>query len=441
MKENLSPKEIKYIKRRLARNIRRAIEGVFSVAVISGARQVGKSTMIQNEFQDFAYYTLDDYETVDLLRTDPEFIFKKSDRIVIDEVQKYPDILNTVKLAVDRDKNKKVILSGSSNILLMKNVSETLAGRAAYFELLPMTYGEYKGIETPNNFLNLWKGEKANIEENAQCSDSTNGNKNNTNTNTNTNYNGDGNCIVDTEGLMLKGFMPANITRKSNEDVLMWMDAYIKTYLERDLRQLSQIESLIDFRKLMQVLALRTANILKQSEVAKDSGLSPATTYRYIKLLEVSNIIERVPSFFTNRVKRVIKSPKIFFIDVGLAVFLSGYYDKESLLKAREYGSFFETMVFLHLKSLCNTLTPQAKLYYFRTTSQKEVDFIIEHGNKILAIEVKAKESPKLRDVKNLVYFMDNHPETVLGLVLHKGNEIKWLTSKILSVPWWWLEG
>lgn len=419
MKENLSPKETKYIKRRLARNIRRAIEGVFSVVVISGARQVGKSTMIQNEFQDFAYYTLDDYDTIDLLRTDPEFIFKKHDRIVIDEVQKYPDILNMVKLTVDRDENKKIILSGSSNILLMKNVSETLAGRAAYFELLPMTYGEYKGIESPSNFLNLWKGEKANIEENIQCSDS----------------------IVDTEDLMLKGFMPANITRKSNEDVLMWMDGYIKTYLERDLRQLSQIESLIDFRKLMQVLALRTANMLKQAEVAKDSGLSPATTYRYIKLLEVSNIIERVPSFFTNRVKRVIKSPKIFFIDVGLAVFLSGYYDRESLLKAREYGNFFETMVFLHLKSLCHTLTPQAKLYYFRTTSQKEVDFIMEHGNKILAIEVKAKESPKLRDVKNLIYFMDNHPETILGLVLHKGNKVRWLTSKILSAPWWWLEG
>ncbi|WP_025209079.1 AAA family ATPase [Hippea sp. KM1] len=130
MKENLSPKETKYIKRRLAGNIRRAIEGIFSVAVISGARQVGKSTMIQNEFQDFAYYTLDDYDTIDLLRTDPEFIFKKHDRIVIDEVQKYPDILNTVKLTVDRDENKKIILSGSSNILLMKNISETLAGRA-----------------------------------------------------------------------------------------------------------------------------------------------------------------------------------------------------------------------------------------------------------------------------------------------------------------------
>jgi len=429
MKENLSPKGIKYIKRRLAKNIRRAIEGAFSVAVISGARQVGKSTMIQNELQDFAYYTLDDYDTIDLLRTDPEFIFKNNDKIVIDEVQKYPDILNTVKLTVDKDKNKKVILSGSSNILLMKNVSETLAGRAAYFELLPMTYGEYIGLETPNNFLNLWKGEKANIEEGILDNYS----KNNTNTKNDS--------IVDTEDLMLKGFMPANITRKNNEDVLMWMDGYIKTYLERDLRQLSQIESLIDFRKLMQVLALRTANILKQSDVAKDSGLSPATTYRYIKLLEVSNIIDRVPSFYTNRVKRVIKSPKVFFIDVGLAVFLSGYYDKKSLIKAREYGSFFETMVFLHLKSLCNTLTPQAKLYYFRTTSQKEVDFIIEHGNKILAIEVKAKESPKLRDVKNLIYFMDNHPETVLGLVLHNGNEVRWLTSKILSVPWWWLEG
>ena len=121
-------------------------------------------------------------------------------------------------------------------------------------------------------------------------------------------------------------------------------------------------------------------------------------------------------------------------------MFLSGYYDKESLIKAREYGSFFETMVFLHLKSLCSTLTPQAKLYYFRTVSQKEVDFIIEYGNKVLPVEVKARENPKLKDVKNLLYFLDNHPETVMGLVVHKGSEVKRLTSKILSVPWWWLE-
>ena len=410
VKENISHDETKYIKRRVANILKEALNR-FSVAVLTGARQVGKSTLLLNEFKEFAYFTMDDFDVVETLKADPLFIFSKYDKVIVDEAQKFPEVLNSVKLIVDRYKNKKIILSGSSNLLLMKSVTESLAGRAFYCELLPMSYGEFKGKTTINNFLNLWKKIlPKNVPQEK----------------------------IDIKELLLKGFMPANLLSK--KDHVLWFDSYVKTYLERDLRELSQIDSLIDFRKLMQALALRVGNILKQSEISRDLSISSPTTSRYIKLLEVSNIVERVYGFYRNKGKRLLKSPKIYFTDPGLAVFLSGYFDKDSLAASKEFGSFFENIVFFHLKSLCNLITPPANIYYFRDLTGKEVDFILEYGRKLLAIEVKATKDVSIKEAKNLIYFMDLYPETILGLILYQGDEIKQITSNIAAVPWWLID-
>jgi predicted AAA+ superfamily ATPase len=413
MKEYISSYETKYIKRRLTPKIKDALQK-FPVIVISGARQVGKSTMLLNEFSDFSYFTLDDFDTIDMIKTDPLHIFNQYENIIIDESQKLPEIFDTIKFIVDRDKRKRIILSGSSNILLMKNITESLSGRALYFELMPFTFGEFNGRIDPVNFTNLLEKK---IDNSLTTKD------------------------ISINKLMLKGFMPPNILEEDDyKNVILWLDGYIKTYLERDLRQLSQIDSIIDFRKLMQMLALRTGNILKQADISKDTGISTATTHRYIKLLEISNIIERIPAYFSNRGKRLVKSPKIFFIDTALAIFLSGYFDEDTLSNSREIGGFFETMIFIHLKSLCSMLTPHARLYYWRTVSGREVDFIIEYGKKLLALEVKLSSNVLTRDIKNILSFIDDYTETTLGIILYTGNEIKWLHSKVVAIPWWYLD-
>jgi hypothetical protein len=450
MKENISHGETKYIKRRLAIIVREAIEK-FSVVVISGARQVGKSTMLTNEFSDFTYFTLDNFDTIDMIKADSSFIFKQHDFIIIDEAQKFPAIFNAIKLAVDNDKNKRIIISDSSNILLMKNITESLAGRALYFEMMPITFGEINGILTPTNFLNLWKDNYAdfntkNIKKNENIYDSKkflddldddDNDKKSINENKKICAIVQNNSLV---SLMMKGFMPRNIMAKDQNDVTLWLDGYVKTYLERDLRDLSQVESIIDFRKVMQVLALRTGNILNQADVSRDTGISNSTIYRYIKLLEISNIIERIPGFFTSKGKRITKSPKIYFVDPALSIFLSGYFDEESLGSSRKLGGYFETTVFFHLKCLCEMLKPPAKIHYWRTVLGKEVDFILEYGEKLLAIEVKITKNPLVKDIKNLLIFIDEHPETVIGILLHTGQEVKWLNSKVIAVPWQWID-
>lgn len=387
----------------------------FPVTVLTGARQVGKSTLLRHEFPEFTYRTLDDFALREQARIDPQSLWVDTDRIIIDEAQKQPGLFDAIKLAVDRsDRRKKFILSGSANLLLMEKVTESLAGRAVYAELFPMTWGEAEGIVHPANFSRLW-------EEEPDLAESRVG-------------------AIDPIPFLLRGFMPPVLALKGNTEVLSWLEGYVKTYLERDLRELSQVDSLVDFRKVMRMLALRTGNLLNQADVARDSGTSAATAHRYIRLLEVSNLFERVPSYSGNRTKRLVKSPKTFSLDPALAVFLAGYYDTGSVARSRELGAFFETLVHLHLRAHCEGMTPRATLHYWRTVAGQEVDFVVEHGRRLLAFEVKHTTNPSPSDIRGLLAFLADHPAAARGILVHAGDRIVRLHSRVLAVPWWWLD-
>ncbi|MBI5205163.1 MAG: ATP-binding protein [Nitrospirae bacterium] len=414
MNDNHSGKELIYRKRWITPQVK-AAAGKFPVVVLTGARQVGKSTLLRHEFPDYKYVSLDDFGALQQAKADPSSLWIDADYIIIDEAQKAPEIFPAIKLTVDRGKKaKKFILSGSSNLLLMQRISETLAGRAVYFEMFPMTYAEISETsDKPMNFFSLWERD---LQLKEKLMDS-----------------------IDYCSLLLKGFMPPLLRLSQGQDILLWWEGYVRTYLERDVRELTQVESLIDFKKVLDSLAVRTGNVLNQTEISRDSGVSQPTVHRYIKLLEVSNIINRIPSYFHSRTKRIIKSPKVFFIDPALSIYLSGYYDKQSLRNARELGNFFETMAYMHLRIASELMTPKAKVFYWRTTTGKEIDFVIEHGKKLLAFEVKLSPNPTLSDAKNLLSLIEEYPHTVRGIVLHSGNSVKWLHSKILSAPWWWV--
>ena len=412
MNKNHSNHELKYKKRLIGDKIKKAIES-FPVVVLTGARQVGKSTFLKEEFPDFKYLNLDEFTILEQAKIDPYSLWIGAEKVIIDEVQKCPEILLAIKNTVDKTQRKiKFILSGFSNILLMKEISESLAGRAIYFEMFPMTYREITGNIEKINFLRLWKDDF--IEEETLEK-------------------------INPIPFILKGFMPPLLYINDLDSILLWWEGYIKTYLERDLRDLSQIENLVNFRKLMSVLAPRTGNIINQTEIARDIGLSQPTVYRYLKLLEILNIIRRVPAYFSSRIKRVIKSPKIFFIDPALCAYLSEYHDEETIKIARELGNFFETMVFLHLQVYSELLNPKGKLYYFRSISGKDVDFIIEWRRKLLAFEVKLTENPTIKDIKNLIDFIEENPDSIRGVLIYTGDSIKYLHSKVIAIPWWWL--
>jgi hypothetical protein len=183
-------------------------------------------------------------------------------------------------------------------------------------------------------------------------------------------------------------------------------------------------------------LAIRTGNLFNQTEISRDTGVSQPTVHRYINLIEASHLIQRIALYHTSRSKRITKMPKAFFSDPALSIYLSGYHDENSLWKARELGNYFETAVLMHVKILAELLGPKASIYFWRGTSAKEVDFVLEQGKKVIALEVKYSRNPTFNDIKNLLAFLEENPRAIRGILLHAGSSIKWLHSKVIAVPW-----
>jgi len=418
MNDNHSATELIYKPRWLASRLQAAVED-HPVVVLSGARQVGKSTLLQHEspFADWRSVSFDDLNALRQAENQPAQLWAGTERIVLDEVQKAPALLSAVKQAVDRQRaTRRFVLSGSANLLLMRQVSESLAGRSVYFRLFPMTLGEMGGAPPPEWFFRLFQDDMPTDIPVRTAS-------------------------ADPLALMVRGFMPPLLALSSQDAVLQWWEGYVMTYLERDLRQLSQVESLPDFRRLMEILALRSGQLLNQTDVGRDAGLSQPTAHRYINLLEATCLFERLPAFARNRTKRLVKSPKLFFLDPGLAAFLAGHHTAENLRSSREAGGLFETLVFLHLRVLSHLSTPNLRLSYWRTTTGREVDFVIEQGRALVAVEVKLTDAPHYGDAENLRLFLEEYPETTAAFLIHAGHEVEQFGEKIMAVPWTALAG
>jgi len=358
------------------------------------------------------YFSLDDFDTLRQAEEDPSSLWIGCTDIVIDEVQKSPRILSAIKQAVDQAPGRyRFVLSGSANLLLMKQVSESLAGRAIYFELDPLTVGEILGVPAPTLITDLLASRWL---ENSLFQGS----------------------FVDLTTLLLRGLMPPLLKLESASSWSRWWEGYVVTYLERDLRQVSQVSSLLDFRRMMELLALRCGQVLNQSELGRDAGLTQPTTHRYLNLLETTCLFHRVPPFSGNPALSLIKSPKAFWSDTGLVSYLSGYYQKDDLLGSRQTGHIFENLIFHHLSVSAQMMVPRGRIYHLRTSTGKEVDFILEHGRKQLAIEVKLAAKPHYQDTVNLRAYLDQQPQAVGGILVHSGDEIRRISQNILAVPW-----
>jgi hypothetical protein len=386
----------------------------YPVVVLTGARQVGKSTLLQHAepFNGWRYRNLDDFDVLAQAGRDPVALWAGTDQVILAEVQRVPQLLLAVKQAVDQKPGRlRFVLSGSTNLLLMHRVSESLAGRAVYLHLSPMTLGELNQTPPPTileqALAGVWPAEGLVPE-----------------------------ASPDPTEILLRGLLPTLIRFPFPESWPRWWDGYIATYLERDLRQVSQVDSLVDFRRVMEFLALRTAQVLNQAEVARDAQVSQPTAHRYLNLLETTQLFERLPAYTASHTTRLVKSPKVFWSDPGLAVFLAGYFAADELRKAREFGAFFESLIYHHLRVLAGLMSPPARLYYWRTQAGAEVDFIVEHGRRLLAIEVKRTQRPGYDDCVGLVRFLAEYPQAVGGLLLHGGRDIRRLGEKIVALPW-----
>jgi len=391
----------------------------FPVVVLTGARQTGKSTLVQHLPSAGArrYLTLDDLDLQARARHAPDVVLEEGDRLTLDEVQRAPDLLLAIKRAVDRERRKGAfLLTGSANLLLMRKVSESLAGRAAYLTLLPMTEREKRGSPDPGPWGRLVKAEST--------KDLARG------------LEGNGRVTAEWAERALIGGYPSVVLAGSSQERARWFDGYVRTYLERDLQEIASISALADFRRLMGLAALRLGQILNQSELGRDAALSQPTVHRYLNLLETSYQLVRIPAFARSRTRRLIKSPKMYWGDTGLAAFLIGLADAEEARRHPLAGALLENMVLAQLLAWREIEVPRPEISYWRTAAGAEVDFVVESRGKLFPIEVKASRRARPEDARAVEGFLDEHPRTApVGLLLYGGKETVRVSSRVLAAP------
>ncbi|MCA9739854.1 MAG: ATP-binding protein, partial [Gemmatimonadetes bacterium] len=356
---------------------------VFPVTVLMGPRQTGKTTLARHlsAGTDRLYLTLDDLEVREQARTDPAGLLARAPRLVLDEVQRAPDLLLEIKRAVDAGPDRqpgRFILTGSANLLLMDRVSESLAGRAGYVTLWPMTRGELEGRASAgawNTLLDEPPGRWMEVLPEPRAH-------------------------ADWRALAKRGGYPVPAHQLVSEvDRTTWFAGYVRTYLERDVQQLAAIEQLGDFRLLMTLVSLRLGGVLNQAELARDAALSHATAHRYLNLMETSFQTFRLQPFAGSRTKRHVKSPKLYWTDTALALHIAR--------EAEPTGAHLENLVLADLLSWQESRAERPEILYWRTYDGTEVDVVLAVGGRLLAVEIKATTKPRFGDADGLRAFRD----------------------------------
>jgi uncharacterized protein len=404
------------------------------VLALTGARQTGKTTFCEEILPihlniPFTYISFDDPDERLRFQRSAIAILEgiETPLIVLDEVQKIPLLFDSLKYVIDKQKkrsseNKNIfILTGSSQLLLMKNVRESLAGRIALLHLYPFSLKEItrtEGIQLLSKIWNEGKLEKREAERiNAAAPEIVR-------------------KMVTLRDVHQKwGGYPPVWQRKEEADKIAWLKDYRKTYIERDISDVGQVANIETFVLTQRLLCARTARILSISEVARDVSLSVNTVKRYINLLSMTFQCHLLQPYHENIGKRFIKSPKIYFPDVGLNRVILGNMSVDA-------GANYETWVFSAMIKWKQLQSFEPELYFYRTSAGLEIDFLIAEESKIIPVEVKSSDRVSYTDGRSVELFMNEHKKKCpLGLIIYHGQQVLEIRKNIWAVPDWVIFG
>lgn len=407
---------MKYIKR-ASESVIDKQEKMFKVILITGPRQVGKTTLLKNLKPGLKYITLDDMILNQQAVEEPSLFLKSNTPpIIIDEVQYAPQLLRGIKMIVDdRDKKAMFYLTGSQQFNLMKDVSESLAGRVGILNLLGLSLREITetNFNLPfiptNEYLNERKKDVKNIP------------------------------YEEIWDIIHKGSMPAMYDENSDFD--MFYSTYVNTYIERDVRNLTQVGDTLTFLKFMTALASRIGQMLNLNSIATEVGITIPTAQRWLSILVSSNIVYILEPYYNNIMKRAIKTPKIYFLDTGIVSYLTKWKTKEVLESGSMAGNFFENFVIAEIiKSYYNVGELRPPLYYYRDKEKREIDLIIEQNGTLYPIEIKKSANPSKDMIKNFeVLEKVNGKEVGEGAVICMYDSIIDLDNKNKAIPYSYL--
>ena len=331
-----------YIHRKIEETILEASK-YFSVIAVSGPRQSGKSTLLTQLFPLYEKYSLKDLNILDYAKNDPiAFLNQTDEGMFIDEIQRCPQLLDYIQGIVDNNPKRHFALSGSSNFEVMKNLSESLAGRAGVFELLPMSIQEVTGKVDLDNLNQI----------------------------------------------LYNGLYPSICAKKNIAK--FFYPSYVRTYLEKDVRDLLQIKDQIRFTKFLKLCAARIGSLFNASELGAEVGVSSKTISHWLSVLQASYLITLLPPYYENIPKRLVKSPKLYFNDPGLACYLLDIESPQQLDRDKMRGAIFENMIVMEAIKHRYNMGLEGGVFFYRDSNQNEVDLLIKQEGELTAIEVKS---------------------------------------------------
>ena len=393
------------------------------VVLLNGARQTGKTTLVQSlvaERPDARYFTLDDAAVLAAAASDPPgFIADAGGLVVIDEVQKVPELLPAIKLAVDRDRRPgRFLLTGSAHVLTLPKVSESLAGRIEILTLWPFSQGE--AAEVPDAFIDaVFSDDRPRLRESAPESASL-------------------------RQRLLRGGFPEALERDVEERRRAWFASYISTILQRDVRDLANIEGLTEMPRLLKLLASRTSGLMNKAEISRDADIAYATLDRYLALLEMTFLLQPLAAWSGNLGKRLTKAPKVHLCDSGLAAHLLGLTEDRLARDPTLAGPLGESFVAMELRKQASWSRTPVSLFHFRTAAGREVDLVLEDdAGRLAGFEVKASGSFRKKDLAGLRALARDLGERFhRGVLLYAGESVVPVGERLHAVPisalWRW---
>lgn len=387
----------------------------FPAILVTGPRQVGKSTLLQQFEEEYQYVSFDDPLLLNQARNDPAlFMLNHSGKLILDEVQYAPELFSSLKLAIDRQKTSGLfLLSGSQAFQLMQNVTESLAGRIAVLKLQGFSLREIQQIDFHQPFVPNMEYISAR-EKHFQP-------------------------VENIWKIIHQGYMPRLYEQEMNWEI--YYASYVSTYIERDVRALTNISSITDFTRFMVAIAARSGELLNYSNVAQEVGVSVDTIKRWTTILETSGIIYLLKPYSNNHLKRAIKTPKVYMLDTGLMAWLTKWLTPETIQQGAKSGQFFETFVVSEIiKSFYNNGI-EPPIYFYRNTNQKEIDLLIEYNCALYPVEIKTSASPDKKMVKAFGILKENLPEGEIqlgnGVIINQYPQKLWLAEDLVALPVW----
>lgn len=403
---------MRYISRWLEERLNEALKS-HPVIVLTGPRQVGKSTLLEHAspLKDWRYLTLDDPDVLEQAKEDPKGLFWENKPTIIDEAQRCPELLVTIKYFVDKSgRRRNFILSGSGNISLRRAPRETLAGRAKYLHLTGFGFRESHELSPQGILDQLWAGREikaSSVKLN-----------------------------VDTTQTVWRGSLPGVVLASSEKIAVERLSSYIDTYIQRDIQDLVKIRHPQNFRRLMEALARATGWESVQEELSNACGENRVNVSRYMSLLKDTNILYELKGYIVKN-ERAYKQSKYFWFDSGTACFLAGIHSSAELKKGRAKGRYLENFILQQILSWASLQITMPEILYWKPKAQEaEVDFVVRSSDKVIGIEVKSSKEIEFSDTRPMREFLKSHSQVTTGIIVYAGDKIYPIATNIYAVPW-----